>query len=156
MCQNGGSGAAHILDPGTFMIGGVCMRLLRKCLFVATLLLAIDVRAAGTPAWNDLGGAKLDGWSGVKPADDGSAAILSLPGEARFRYHDGPVGFYKHGFRIENDGTVDLKPFYGIRCQVRLPDARQVELTFILAAATPNGPDTQVAGVVRVAGSGWD
>jgi hypothetical protein len=131
------------------------MRLLGQCFFAVILLAVIDVCGGATPPWIDLGGTKFDGWSGVKLADDGSAAHLSLPGEADFRFPNGPLGFLKHGFRIENDSTVDLKPFYGIRCEMKLADVRQVELTITVVTATPNGPDRQTAVVIRVGGSGW-
>ncbi len=127
------------------------MRSLGKCCFIVMLLVAVGLRAATT----DLGGPKLDGWSGVKPTEDGSAAILSLPGQTSFRYPDGPLGFYKHGFRMENDGTVDLKPFYGIRFDVQLSDATPIDLTITLTSATPGGPDKDVSAMVGVAGAGW-
>ncbi|MGA2440638.1 MAG: hypothetical protein ABSH08_06750, partial [Tepidisphaeraceae bacterium] len=59
-------------------------------------------QAAPPPSRTDLGGAALDGWSGLKPAA-GGAAILTIPGETSFRYPEGPRGFHNHGFRLEND-----------------------------------------------------
>src|SRR3984957_13205891 len=82
-------------------------------------------------------------------------AILNAPGESAFLLPAGPRGFYKHGFRIENDGTIDLKPYWGVRCDVQLPDAREAELTISVDAAVSNGPDKIAPAVVRLAGRGW-
>jgi hypothetical protein len=111
-------------------------------------------QAAPPPSRIAFGGAALDGWSGLKPAA-GGAAILTIPGETSFRYPDGPRGFHNHGFRLENDGTVDWTGFYGPCFEIYLTDDREVELTVTLSAAAPNAPDKRVASVLGVAGAGW-
>ena len=110
--------------------------------------------SAPPPSRIELGGAALDGWSGLKPAA-GGAAILAIPGEASFRYPDGPRGFHNHGFRLENDGAVDWTGFYGPHFEMCLADDREVELTVTLSAAAPNATDKGVVSVLRVAGAGW-
>ena len=74
-----------------------------------------------------------------------------MPGEASFRYPDGPRGFYNHGFRRINDGTADWMPFYGVRCAVDLPDEREVELIFTILLP---GSEPGVPATVRVRGAG--
>jgi hypothetical protein len=90
----------------------------------------------------------LEGWNGLKPG-----AVLEIPGEAVFRYPDGPRGQYKHGFRVLNDSATEWQKFYGVQFEVKLPDAREVELTAtILRAQRGSAPETPVKGSVRVSG----
>src|SRR5436305_1998469 len=67
-----------------------------------------------------------------------SAASMPIPGEATFRYPDGPRGYYKHGFRMLNDGTADWLHGWGVQLNVKLPAAGEVELTVSIAPA-PHG-----------------
>jgi hypothetical protein len=104
--------------------------------------------------WLELGGPRMEGWSGLSRSVS-DAATLAIPGETEFVYANGPRGFYNHGFRLENDGTVDWRDFYGPQFEICLADDREVELAVILIAAAPNAPDTQVSSVVTVSGAGW-
>jgi len=110
--------------------------------------------AVSGPPWVQLGGAGMDGWSALTHAA-GAEASLAVPGETQFRYPDGPRGFFNHGFRLEDDGTVDWSDFYGVQFQVGLADDRDVELTVTLMAARPGGGDTRVSANVGVSGAGW-
>jgi hypothetical protein len=85
---------------------------------------------------------------------DGRA--LAVPGETSFVYPDGPRGQYKHGFRVLNDSAAEWQAFYGVQFEVRLPDAREAELTAtILRASRTEATETPVNGTVRVCGKGW-
>jgi hypothetical protein len=96
------------------------------------------------------GDAGLSGWSGITHGAD--AASLPVPGVASYRYASGLVGFYKHGFRLENDSTVDWTSYWGIRCEVKVPEVREAELTLTLDTARASGTDKQVSTVIHVAG----
>lgn len=100
-----------------------------------------------------LGDAKLGGWSGLGLTANDETATLSVPGEAVFRYPDGPRGWYKHGFRIENDSTADWRDFYGVRLQVHLSDDQPVELQALICPTDRTQGDVGASVVVR--GSGW-
>ncbi len=132
------------------------MRFTAWCVSAIASLLTSSAFGDGAPArgWVDLGGSTFENWSGVTPAPDGSASF-AVPGSAAFRFPDGPRGFYNHGFRIENDGTVDFKPYFGVRCEVRLPDVRQAELTFGVFEARPKKADREQSAVMHVIGQGW-
>jgi hypothetical protein len=119
---------------------------------VLVAFVAASTRAA-TPPWETLGGPQLQGWTGIKPGD--CAATLTVPGHAAFARPDGPRGFIKHGFRMENDGASDWTDFYGVRFDVRLTDDHPIELAVALDAAIANGPDRLVPAKVDVAGTGW-
>src|ERR1700677_3925659 len=126
-----------------------------------TVLILMNVVGAGEalaavsgPPWVQLGGAGMDGWSALMHAA-GAEASLAIPGETQFLYPDGPRGFFNHGFRLENDGTVDWSDFYGVQFQVGLADDRDVDLTVTLMAARPGGGDTRVSANVGVSGAGW-
>jgi hypothetical protein len=83
-------------------------------------------------------------------------AIMDVSGELTLREPAGPRGQYKHGFRVLNDSAAEWQNYYGVRFEVRLPDAREVELTAtILRAARGATPETPVNGSVRVRGAGW-
>jgi hypothetical protein len=132
------------------------MRFAAACALFIELALSVSAFGAnaGQGAWMQLGGPTFQDWSGVGPATDGAATIM-VPGRAGFRFPDGPRGFYHHGYRIENDGTVDFKPFFGIRCEVQLTDARAVDLTFNVALARFGRQDREEPSVVHLVGQGW-
>jgi hypothetical protein len=107
-----------------------------------------SVPAAGSQL---IGGPALQGWSGL---EDGRTS-LGVPGEAAFRYPDGPRGAYRHGFRALNDSAADWGDAYGVRYGVTLPDARQVELiTLIKAAGSGPAATDGVQSVARIQGAG--
>jgi len=116
--------------------------------FSALTLLAMEP----TPLSLPLGDIKtLEGWNGLKPG-----AVLEIPGEAVFRYPDGSRGQYKHGFRMLNDSAAEWQKYYGVQFEVKLTDAREVELTaIILRFQRTATPETPVNATVRVSGKGW-
>ena len=85
-----------------------------------------------------------------------AGAVVTFSGETTLREPDGPRGQYKHGFRVLNDSAAEWQKFYGVRFEVKLPDAREVELTATIQRA-PRGatPETPVSGTVLVSGKGW-
>jgi len=114
-------------------------------------------RAADTDAWQQLGGTAFEHWTGLQvlPAKAGSSARLAVPGEATFRYPDGPRGFYKYGFRTLNDSAADWKGFYGVQAEISLESDREVELTFAIKPAGHNGQaEPGMKSVIRIHGQG--
>ena len=81
-------------------------RLVRFLLLGSLLLVSTALHAL--PPYQLIGdiGTARD-WSGVMPTADG--ASLTLPGEAMYRQPAGLLGIYKHGFRVENDATLDWR-----------------------------------------------
>jgi hypothetical protein len=125
----------------------------RLATFAACVWFAIPMFAMDrSPVCLTLGDLKtLAGWSGLQ-----SGAVLEIPGEAVFRYPDGPRGQYKHGFRVLNDSAANWQRFYGVQFEMKLPDAREVELTAtILRAQRGDVPEIPVKGSVHVSGKGW-
>jgi hypothetical protein len=117
----------------------------RICHALAVLLatLAVVGRAQPTSLTLPVGG--------LKPG-----AVVKFSGETVLREPDGPRGQYKHGFRVLNDSAAEWQDFYGVQFEVKLPDAREVELTAtIQRAARGASPETSVSGTVRVSDKGW-
>jgi hypothetical protein len=117
----------------------------------------MNCHGTDTVAWQQLGGTNFDHWTGLQvlPAESNSQARLVVPGDATFRYPDGTLGFYKHGFRTMNDGTGDWKAFYGIQAEIRLDGNRELELTFGMKPAGWNGEtEAGMKSVVRIHGQG--
>ena len=56
-----------------------------------------------------------------------------------------------------NDSAAEWQNFYGVQFEVKLPDAREVELTATILRARRNAgiSETPVSGTVRVSGKGW-
>jgi len=88
-----------------------------------------------TPPFLPIGGASFEGWTGVQAGADG--ATLKLPGEASFRYPQGPRGWYITGFRTENDGTSDWRGYYGMQLDVQAPEGRTLELDATMTTPPP-------------------
>lgn len=83
--------------------------------------------------------------------------VLDVTGAVTLREPDGPRGQFKHGFRVLNDSAAEWQDFYGVRFEVKLSDAREVELTatVLRARRTAEVPEIPVSGTVRVSGAGW-
>jgi hypothetical protein len=90
-----------------------------------------------SPPLLPLGGAQLEGWSGVEAGADG--ATLKLPGIAAFRYPQGPKGWYAEGFRTENDSTGDWRGYYGLQLDVQVPEGRTLKLEATMATPQAQG-----------------
>ncbi|HSV16081.1 MAG TPA: hypothetical protein VLI90_17605 [Tepidisphaeraceae bacterium] len=126
-----------------------------RLVLLALILLASSSSGAADAPWQQLGGGSAFGnWPGLKVAADGTAS-LAVPGEAVFRYPDGPRGFYKHGFRVFNDGTADWHADWGVQLEVKLADARAVELMVSIAPASRGNEVESRKATVRIAGDGW-
>ena len=115
----------------------------RLCQFIIALGASSLCAAQTSPLTLPVGGLK-------------AGAVVNFSSETTLREPDGPRGQYKHGFRVLNDCAADWQKFYGARFEVKLPDARLVELTATIQRA-PRGatPETPVSGTVRVSGKGW-
>ncbi len=83
--------------------------------------------------------------------------ILDVTGAVTLREPDGPRGQFKHGFWLGNDSAADWQNFYGVQFEVKLSDAREVELTATILRAQRNTNITEnpVHGTVRITGKGW-
>jgi hypothetical protein len=85
-----------------------------------------------------------------------AGTVIEFSGETTLREPDGPRGSYKHGFRIYNDSAANWQNYYGVQFEVKLPDAREVELTAgILRFPRTASPETSVDATVRLDGQGW-
>jgi hypothetical protein len=124
-------------------------RTILSVLAICTLSGIFPAWSASLLPWLDLGGSKFANWSGLGAVAD-SAATLAAPGTAVFRYPDGPHGITKHGYRLESDSHCDWLPYAGLRCDVELPDGREADLVFEIAA-----PNTVTRSVVKISGAGW-
>ncbi|HEU5103252.1 MAG TPA: hypothetical protein VFU22_29730, partial [Roseiflexaceae bacterium] len=109
----------------------------------------VDISSDTVPFRYPLGGARLEGWTGVDHTDDGAA--LRLPGDTSFRLPDGSRGWYKHGLRIEHDGNADWRDFYGLRFEVYLEAESAIQLEATVTSAQPES----VTASVTIAGAGW-
>ena len=89
---------------------------------------------------------------GAKPL-----AILKGDGEIILREPDGPRGQYKHGFRVLNDSAAEWQKYYGVEFEVKLPDAREAELTaaIIKFESASNLPPVTISSSIRLNGKGW-
>jgi hypothetical protein len=112
----------------------------------------------------DLG--TLQGWNSSSEVtqahgqgiDGKDCASFPSNGEAIFAYPAGKMGWYKHGFRPENDGTCDWRDYYGLQFDIKLPDDRLVRLmTTIRIPDQPVRLDyvTETHSETVLAGKGW-
>jgi hypothetical protein len=93
----------------------------------------------------------MKGWVGLDPsAEDSAHFVFGKGGEAVFRYPDGPRGWVKYGFRLENDGTENWGRLGGLHLEVYL-DGSPVRLTVEITSAQPE----TVTAVVSLTGTGW-
>jgi hypothetical protein len=134
-------------NPHSFMLRSVLW-------FLAGSLLLVRTGSTQESApMQMLGGRNLQGWSGLEPGAD--SGKMPVPGDATFRYPDGPRGAYRHGFRLLNDGAADWGQLYGLRYGVELPDGREVELvTTIRSAGSGTAATEGVHSVTRLQGQG--
>jgi hypothetical protein len=107
------------------------------------------------PAWQVLSGTRFENWTGVDVSEDSAEATLQGPGEAIFRYPDGPKGWIKHGFRLLNDGTADWHECEGLKLDIHLADDRPVEVKAAIGTPDETDESSMVQGRVLVRGAGW-
>ena len=125
-------------------------RLVRFLLLGSLLLVSTALHAL--PPYQLIGDIGTDrDWSGVMLTADG--ASLTLPGEGIYRQPASLLGIYKHGFRVENDATLDWRTTYGLRFDVRLPNKTSVELKIQVVTDAPL-PGTATA-TVTLSGADW-
>lgn len=86
-----------------------------------------------------------------------SGVVLKAVGEITLREPDGLRGQYKHGFRLLNDSAAEWQKFYGVRFEIKLPDARETEITASIFRfhSNSNALNPPVNATVRVSGKGW-
>lgn len=84
-------------------------------------------------------------------------AVVKAAGEVTLREPDGPRGQYKHGFRVLNDSAADWQKFWGVSFEIKLPSARETEITadIFQFQSNTNTPDLPVTATVRLVGKGW-
>jgi hypothetical protein len=129
-------------------------RLLLVLLVAASQFAADAIAQDASPAIERLDAEGWRNWTGLE-IDPAGAAALPGTGVAEFRYPDGPRGFYKHGFRLLNDGTGDLKNRYGVRMEVELPDDRAATLTVSVRTDDAQGQGEAVESRTSLRGAGW-
>ena len=88
----------------------------------------------------------LKGWTG------GEAVSVPVPSSVVLRHPEGKRDWYHHGFRSENDGTEDFRPYSGLRVDLSLSDDRAVELTATLGGKE-NSFTSKAKVIVRGAGT---
>ncbi|HLP75346.1 MAG TPA: hypothetical protein VK327_00370, partial [Candidatus Paceibacterota bacterium] len=114
-----------------------------KSMLVAVTLVGFSFAVFATPLLMPVGGTKPD-------------RITKVAGSVTLRESDGPHGQVKQGFRVYNDSAAEWQKFYGVQFQIKLPDAREVELTAsILRFQRTPLPETPVNAKVRISGKGW-
>ena len=62
-------------------------------------------------------------WSGV-----GKDGTLAAAGEAVWRHPEGRPGYFKTGFRVDNDSSLNLRDYWGLQFEVELPTEAPVRL----------------------------
>jgi hypothetical protein len=128
-----------------------------KCLLLAAAFCLAGNLSAQTPALPAAFPLPSTQWTGAAPAPEPGAFHLS--GEATYRVPDGPQGWYHAGLKQENDGTLDLRPWYGLRFEVQ-PDRDDLPYTLEVKVSIPPQPGRQnwissATGHTRVQGGGW-
>lgn len=96
---------------------------------------AIAQESKAISPWLSIGGNDFTGWNHLK--SENGAAVWNISNEAMFRYADGPRGWYRAGFRNENDGTRDWRGFYGLQFEISIPTGRTLELQATISTPTP-------------------
>src|SRR5690349_15675512 len=102
----------------------------------------IQMSSDTIPLRYPLGGVRLEGWIGVEYTNDG--VVLDACTEAVFRFPDGPRGWYKHGLRVEHDGSADWRDFYGLRFEVYLEAESAIQLEATMISAQPESVTASV------------
>ncbi len=106
----------------------------------------------------------LAGWQNLKAATDAKTtatvpvAELALPGEAIYRYPQGPIGWSFRGFRQEHDGTNDWRSYYGLQFDVELLANQAVEFKITLFTPPTDFKQefvAQTSASVSLQGAGW-
>lgn len=103
-------------------------------------------------------------WAGaflVSQVAHASAPVTPLTDWARstdgltFSHPDGPRGWFKHGFRIEHDGSADWREQYGLRFEVRVaaPEGAELSVTLTMPDGANNPEETTAR--LRVPGGDW-
>ena len=105
----------------------------------------------------ELGGGTFAGWTGIQAKEHG-VADWNVEGSASFKYPQGPMGWYRQGFRDLNDGSADWRNFYGVQLDAQVPRGRVLELQACLVI--PPMPSRQKFvpeshAALRVSGDGW-
>jgi hypothetical protein len=104
----------------------VFLRVLRGRLCLSFLLFGLCLAAAPTTPLGDL--STLIGWQDLSRGLNNSV-YFTAPGAAVFQYPPGPNGWYRRGFRMENDSSKDWRDFYGVQFDVRPADDSSITLT---------------------------
>ena len=96
---------------------------------------AVAQPEAGVSPWLEIGGQDFPGWTNLKPAN--GVATWTISEEAIFKYPEGTRGWYRAGFRTENDSSRDWRGYYGLQFEILVPRGRTLELQTTIATPTP-------------------
>jgi hypothetical protein len=113
-------------------------------LWVAVLLAPLWSDARNLPLTLPVGGMK-------------SGEVLEWTNIMILREPDGPRGVFKHGFRTLNDSAAEWQKYYGVQFEIKLPDARETEITagIFKYQKETNAFNPPVSASVHVSGPGW-
>lgn len=127
------------------------------CLCLLAASSRAEVQLSTQAPWQELGGASFSCWSGLQLEANGEA-VLRVGESARFRYPEGPVGWRRQGFRDFNDSSFDWRGYYGVRCELLLPEGRDFELKAGILSPLTGARQEMLAvsqATLGVAGTGW-
>jgi hypothetical protein len=119
-----------------------------------TFFTAIALAQASVPT-QSVGDLSLSDWTGVVPAEVGEGAWMKLPGEAVYRYADGPQGTYNHGFRRLNDSAANWLNYGALKFSLYLPTDAAVDVVVRIAPYGATAKEQMIASNFQVGGEGW-
>ncbi|HUB27444.1 MAG TPA: hypothetical protein VL992_18605 [Tepidisphaeraceae bacterium] len=88
----------------------------------------------------------------------GLNGTFSAPSSVVYQYPAGARGWFKHGFRVENDSTRDWRDWYGLQFDVRSSNDTPFDLTATISIPPqPVRMDyvPKTTATVAIAGAGW-
>jgi len=130
----------------------------RQACTVCFVLLALLGRAGAAEVSAPvatLGGPGFEHWTGLTVGRADGVAELLPDTTAVFRVPDGPRGWFKHGFRLENDGTADWRGYVGLRFEVKTQSTAPTRIKVVLATPADANADREVTAEVMLSGAEW-
>ena len=119
----------------------VTKRFVRWMAVFTVAMLAVEGARASEPLSLPVGG-----W---KTGEVGKGTEIGL------REPDGARGAYKHGFWVLNDSASDWQKYYGVRFEVKLPEAAKLTVGIARASRVTNIVEAPVTTEVNLPGGGW-
>jgi len=96
----------------------------------------------------------INAWQGASVKND--ILTISVPGNTVYTVPDGPVR--RIGFRVEDEGTLDLRNWYGLRFDINLDNDDVFVLKTTLSIREQRGRKDlleKTASEIRINGKGW-